>query len=462
MITAMPENTPAKESSLFSPLLSNASILIVDDEPGIRNFLIKTIGKHCASIEFAASAKEATEKLDQSRFDIVILDNRMPGQTGIEWLAEQRQIGFFGEAILITAFADLETAIEALRAGAIDIILKPFRSNQILRSISNCLARTSLKHENTLLRHELGSGVNILRHRQELIGRSDQILQVKEYLQRAARLDSNILIFGETGTGKEVAARMLHSRSSRSQYAFVPITCAAFIDDSFADVLFGRLPVMNQEGQQNDGLLLPAEGGTLFLDDVDELSSLAQAALIRVIETGCIRPVNAARDIPVNLRIIASTSKDLLDLVKRNEFREDLYYRLNVLNISMPPLRDRPVDVIDLATMFITNIARELNIQLPEITQSTKRKLINYPWPGNVRELRNHIERGLINNDLENGLEYELRVGTNDDEIETLAGIERKHILNALEICGGNRAEAARRLGVSRKTIDRKCQSWNV
>jgi len=455
-------NSNEGQNTLFSPLLKKASILIVDDEPGIRSFLVKVIGKHCARIEEASTAKEATTILDQNRFDIVILDNVMPDKTGIEWLAEQRHIGFFGEAILITAFADLETAINALRAGAVDLILKPFRSNQILSAVANCLDRAALRKENALLRHELGSGIDILRHRHELIGSSPEIVAIKKYLDKAAKLNSSVLIKGETGTGKEVAARMVHAGSSRANQAFVSVTCAAFSEESFSEILFGSLPSATEDNPRVDGLLISAEGGTLFLDDVEELSKTAQAALIRVIETGRIRPINATRDIPVNLRIISSTSKDLLKLIENGEFREDLYYRLNVLSVEMPPLRERPADIVELSELFISRIAAELNLTPPNLTATEKRKLVTHAWVGNVRELHNHIERGLLSDDLENGLDYSIIDEQLDRETETLASVERQHILDTLEACGDNRAEAARRLGISRKTIDRKCLSWKI
>ena len=455
-------DTSSRQNLIFSPILRQASILIVDDEPGIRNFLLKTISKHCACVEAAASTEEAAAKLDQHRFDVVILDNIIPRKTGVEWLVEQRRIGFFGEAILITAFADLETAIDALRAGVVDFLIKPFHSNQILSAIANCLDRTALRRENTLLRHELGTGSNVLRHRQELVGSSAEITLVKEYIAKAANLNSSILIKGETGTGKEVAARMVHARSTRSNRAFVPVTCAAFLDESFSQILFGSLPDIDQSHSHVDGLLMSAEGGTLFLDDVEELPATAQAALVRVIETGRIQPINAIREVPVNLRIISSTSKDLLELVKAGKFRKDLYYRLNVLSVEMPALRERPADIVELSELFVARIAMELHIKAPELTTTIKRKLVNQQWMGNVRELRNHIERGLLSDDLENGLDY----ATLDNQVEyntqTMASVERQHILDTLEACGGNRAEAARRLEISRKTIDRKCMFWKI
>lgn len=445
-------------TQLASPLMRNATILIVDDEVGMRSFLRKTLEPHCGHVEEAADTDAAAVKLDKTRFDIVILDNLMPGQAGIDWLQQQRKIGFFGEAILITAYADLDTAIAAMRAGAMDFLLKPFRANQIVSAVANCLSRIALRRENTLLRHELSLGTDILRNRNELVGQSEKIERVKSILQQCARLDSSVLITGETGTGKEVAARMLHAASQRADKPFVPITCAALPRDGFNSVLFGSLPQDGAGNQTNDGLFLTAEGGTLFLDDVDELSPVAQALLVQVFETGRLRPISASRDIPINVRIVSSTSKNLLDLVAAGKFREDLYYRLNVLDVDMPSLRERPSDIIDLASMFIDQLSKVVHVAAPEITPAVRRRLLHYSWPGNVRELRNHIERALIHNNLEYGLDF----STNEQNASTLAAAEQRLIIETLEASGGNRAEAARRLGVSRKTIDRKCQAWQL
>lgn len=449
----LPPSQPSEEE-----LLSAASVLVVDDEIGMRNFLVKTLTPVCAFVADAATTAEATKLLDQHRFDIVILDNVMPGQRGVDWLTEQHRIGFFSEAILITAHADLETAIAALRAGAFDFLLKPFRSSQILNAVARSLDRTTLRRENELLRHQLNTDRDLLRRRGTLLGSSDAIQKVRTVLLRCAQLPSNVIIRGEAGSGKEVAARMLHRASSRAEKPFVPLSCGVYPGDNFAERLFGKVLDGSTEGDRRDGLLMAAEGGTLFLDDIDELSPAAQAALVQVIDAKRFRPINAARDLPVDVRFVCSSTKSLQKEVKAKRFREDLYYSLNVLEVDLPPLRERATDVIDCAEFFLAHIARELRVEAPDIPTSTRSKLMRHPWPGNVLELRNHIERALIHDDLEYGLDFD----PEDYEADTMAAVERRHILQTLEICGGNRAEAARRLGLSRKTIDRKCAAWDL
>ncbi|MCV6574101.1 MAG: sigma-54 dependent transcriptional regulator [Cohaesibacter sp.] len=445
-------------TSPFSSSLQNARILVVDDEPGMRNFLVKTLQMHCHMVQEAANAKEATDKLDQEQFDLVILDNIMPGLSGIDWLQEQREIGLFSDAILITAYAELETVIEALRAGAVDFLIKPFRANQILNAVSRSLDNAALRRENNLLRHELQAGPNILRQQDQLVGSSPEIAEVKDKLQRFANIPSNVLITGESGVGKEVAARMLHAISDRADKPFVYLSCASGAVETFEEDLFGRAAHYAQGHGQKEGLLLSAQGGSLFLDDVDELSTQAQIALLKVIEAQRVRPIGASRDIPLDIRFIFATTKHLEPMVEEGSFRRDLYYRLNVLNLHLPPLKDRPADIMDLTEVFLDQMKKDFNIAPPEITSAVRTKFLRYEWPGNVRELRNHIERSMIHDDLEYGLE----IPSAPTETDTLAAVERRHILDTLQACNGNRAEAARRLGVSRKTIDRKCRSWDI
>ncbi len=449
---------PVDLSKTFSPLLSNAKILVVDDEPGMRNFLVKTLAPYCSCVEEAKDTAQASALLDTKRFDIIILDNIMPGQSGIEWLAEQWEIGLFGDAILITAYAELETVIAALRAGAIDFLLKPFRSNQILNAVARCLDRAKLQRENNLLRHELDAHINILRRRKRLVGSSKEIETVRELLQRIAKLPANVIITGEYGTGKEVAARMLHDLSDRASLPFASISCSSGTKETFEEDLFGRVAQGADNQAQKEGLLLSAQGGTLFLDDVDELSSKAQIALIKVIETNKVKPFKADRDVPLNVRLVFSTSRSLRSLVEAGSFRKDLYYRINVLNVHIPPLRERPQDILDLVHLFLRKMKPDFKGESLEITPAIGAKLLRYDWPGNARELRNHVERAFINGDLA----LDLQLPPDAADIDTLAAIERKHILKTLEACKNNRPDAARKLGISRKTIDRKFRIWGL
>lgn len=454
-----PNNVNLPEQSEFGNGLAQAAVLVVDDEPGIRNFLVKILAPMVGRVEQADSAATASKLLDANHFDIVILDNVMPGTTGLEWLREQRKLGFFADVILITAFADMDTAIEAMRVGAVDFVLKPFRSNQIINAVARCVDRVNLRRENYLLKFELASGSSAARER--LLGSSSALQDIRNTLERAAPLLTPVMLTGETGTGKEIAARALHAMSDRAAKPFVPINCATISPDVIENELFGFVQESgpNQRARQ-DGLFLNANGGTLYLDEIAELPLSIQAALLRVIEHRRIRPVGSLREVPLDLRFIFATNADLERAVAEGQFREDLYHRIKVLKIEMPALRKRAMDIKELTLMFIQQISRALGIAPLVLNEGVLMNLSRYDWPGNVRELRNVVEQSLIQGEWpaefassEPGREVEAE--------DSLQEVERRHILTVLEACNGNRAEAARRLGVSRKTIDRKCAMWN-
>ncbi len=446
----------------FGPWLAQASILIIDDEPGMRNFLTRTLGPRCKRLEEAADTTEASRKLDSQYFDVVILDNIMPGKNGVDWLAEQRAIGFFSDVILMTAYADLETAIQALRAGAVDFVLKPFRSNQILNAVARCLDRMRLQRENSVLRYELRSATDHALLRDKFIGQSPAIRQVRETIARVARLPTSVLITGESGTGKEVAAWSLHSLSDRAGKPFVPINCAAIPPDMIESELFGHLKgAFTGADSAREGLFMHARGGTLFLDEIGELSLATQSRLLRVLEDRRVRPVGSEREVPVDLRFIFATNADLKKDVENGRFRADLFYRINVMHIHLPPLKDRGDDVQELATLFMRKLSQQLGMPPVAIDAPVRAALARYDWPGNVRELRNLIERTLILGAFPDDF-LGPRAKAPPARGETLEEVEKRHILTVLQETNGDRDEAARRLGISRKTIDRKCALWNV
>lgn len=440
--------------------LGNASVLIVDDEPGMRNFMMKTIEPFCAHVAEAADAKAASACLAERHYDVMILDNIMPERKGIEWLAEERSKGGFTDTIMVTAYADLETAIEAMRAGASDFILKPFRSNQLLNAIQRSIEMSRLRRENMLLQRELDATDIGRKRRHELIGSSEVIESVRQTLARVENVSTPVLITGASGTGKEVAARHLHAHSSRAKMPFVPISCGSIPAEMIEIELFGHAPGAFPGAQGGrEGLLASAQGGTVFLDEISELDAAAQSALLRVLEDGLIRPVGTERDIQLDLRFVLATSRDLTAEVRAGRFREDLLFRVNVVEIRMPPLNRRETDVIELAELFLEEIASRLRLERLEIDTATRAAILRHTWPGNIRELRNFIERSLIFGSFP--LET-LGNDMTDQQIVPLDQVERREILRALEQVGGNRTEAAKRLGVSRKTIERKCAAWGV
>jgi len=448
------KNTGAAPNEDFGSKLSGASILVVDDEPGMRNFLTKTLASRVKRVEQAASPAEATAKLDEAHFDLVILDNIMPGVKGLDWVNEQRRKGLYADTILITAYADLATAISALRAGVSDFVLKPFRANQILGAIERTLDRKYLRRDNTLLRRELYAE----NAHGKLLGKSEVMSSVREMLQKLAPLPTPVLFTGASGTGKELAARHLHKISERAEAPFVAVNCAAVAADRIAAELFG---VVGEHDRLKPGLLLLADGGTLFLDEVAQMPDQLQAALLRVLEDKKIRPVGAEREIPLNLRFLFATNADLDKAVAEGRFRADLYHRINVMKLEMPLLRDRSDDIVELAAMFVNRFANTLGMPLLDLDEETLLKLRRYDWPGNVRELQNLIERSVILG----GFPDEFAgcgAVTGAPAIENLELVVQRHILHVLDLCDGNRAEAARRLSVSRKTIDRKMATWEI
>ena len=480
----------------------NATVLVVDDEPGMRNFLVKTLKPRAGQVFEAGSAEEAEALLARHRFDLLILDITLPGKSGIQLLKQLRAEGHPGEVILITAFADLDTAIEALRAGAGDFLLKPFRVTQVLNAFRHGLERARLKRENWLLRRALSERTPPA---DGLVGRSIVVKGLQAALQRMAAVDSTVLLTGESGTGKELAALALHRLSahghahgqghgagprSASPGPFVPLNCAAASPLTLDVELFG------QPG--HDGLFVYAQGGTLFLDEVAELPLPLQAALLRVLESRRVRPVGSEQEIPVSARIVAATSKPLRAEVEAGHFRAELYYRLQVVEITLPPLRAHKEDIPDLVAHFVGTLAPRLGVPPIEVSEAEMAFLQLYDWPGNVRELRNLIERSLIVGALNVSALYQelarrpgagggtadgagtgvapvgsppAAAGASAAEATTahaaagpvdLATLEKRHIRAVLDSVGGDKSRAARLLGISRRTLERRFADGSV
>lgn len=442
----------------FGGAIAQSAILVVEDEPGMRRFLERVLAPKCRLLRLAADTAEASALIAETDFDLVILDNLMQGQRGVEWLAQQRRLGFFPPAILMTAYADMETAIQALKAGASDFLPKPFRPNQLLNGINRCLDNERLRRENLVLRQELRNSVDQDRLRGELIGRSAAIEAVRQMIARVAATPSSVLITGASGTGKEVAARLIHALSDRAGQAFVPVNCAAIPQDMLETELFGHIRGAFPGAESNrEGLFLSARGGTLFLDEIAELSVGLQAKLLRAIEDRRIRPLGSERETPVDVRLIFAANTDLDKALAEGRLRADLLYRINVLQIAMPTLVERGADLFDLAQLFMDVLSRQLGMAAVPITADVRTNLATYDWPGNVRELRNAVERALI---LGRFPPMAAPLGRRDSQ--TLSEIERRAILGTLAALDGDREAAAARLGISRKTIDRRLADWNA
>lgn len=445
-----------------SPLVGISSVLVVDDEPGIRSFLQRGLQKYFSLVETAADVESAEKLRQRCHFDLIIADIRLPGRSGVDWVTSLREQGAGTGVIFITAHADLETAVAALRAGAEDFIMKPFRMEQMVTAVKRFLEQQRVQRENFVLRRQVeqiyeGSG---------LVGDGDLIRGVCDVIKRVAPMPSTVLIEGESGTGKELAARAIHKWSGRPG-SFVPINCGGLSTELLESELFGHVKGAFTGAQQaREGLFSYAKGGTLFLDEIGEMPMSMQVHLLRVLEERTVRPVGSNREVPVDVRIIAATNRDLAEEVRKGQFREDLFYRLNVLGIRMPSLRERKEDIEVLARHFFETLSANLGVAVPDIGPAELSRLRAYHWPGNVRELKNVIERCLLlgstpshclsrSIDMEQSPPVEEEVGS-----LRLEEVEKRHILQVLEQQGGNKSAAARILGVSRKTLERKMKAW--
>ncbi len=442
------------------------SVLIVDDEAGVVNLLRQGLKPDFSLLETVDNAAAADSLLARCHFDLIIVDVGLPGRSGVDWIAERREQGCTTPVIFLAADAEFDSAVGALRAGASDFILKPFRLDQVQAAVENCMERRRIQRDNFVLHRQLDQ----IHDRGGIIGSCDTIRGLCEVIKRIAPMPSTVLIHGESGTGKELAARAIHLNSGRPG-SFVPVNCASISAELLESELFGHVKgAFTGAIKAREGLFSYAEGGTLFLDEIGEMPLAMQTRLLRVLEDHRIRPVGSNKETAVDVRIVAATNRDLKEGVESGNFREDLYYRLNVLSIRMPSLRERLQDIPELVRHFTTTLAVELGAPVPQVTESELERLRRYDWPGNVRELRNVIERCmLLNNQPSQCLSG---LGAHREPVDepqdpsaddlSLEAIERRHILHVLELEGGNKSAAARRLEVSRKTLERKCQAWGV
>ncbi|MDR9436841.1 MAG: sigma-54 dependent transcriptional regulator [Thiohalophilus sp.] len=444
--------------------LMEVSILVVDDEPGMRNFMQRVLQKQYGLVEVAADIAEAEQLRQRCHFDVIIIDNRLPKSSGAEWLQQIRKHDLDTHVILITGYADMDVAISAVRGGASDFLTKPFRAEDIKQSISRCLlqrdrARSDFANQTSVQDDQETRAV-------EVIGEAAAIRELEQLVRRIAPTQSTVLIQGETGTGKELVAEAIHRQSGRSG-PFVPVNCGSIAADLLESELFGHAKGAFTGAQSaRQGLCYFADGGTLFLDEIGEMPLAMQAKLLRMLETHSVRPVGTERELKVDCRILAATNRNLEELVKNNQFREDLYYRLNVVALKVPALRERLSDIPALTRHFVHKLAGELGLPAYPLSQQDIRQLQKYDWPGNVRELRNVIERTL----LLGKLPTELLAANNASDRETkdflvpdgwtLRDVEQRYLLDMLACVEGNKSEAARRLGISRKTIERKLSEW--
>ena len=441
------------------------TILVVDDEPEMRALLRDVLQERGHQVTLAESGREALKRLGEGDYGVVLSDLRMRGMEGIELLTEIKRGHPDTNVILMTAFGSVETAVEAMKEGAYDYLVKPVKTEELIRVTERAVREAALRREVNRLRREVHKEYSF----HQILGKSKAMQEVFDLIRRVADSPTNVLITGESGTGKELVAKAIHYNSERRDAPFVPVNCAAIPDTLLESELFGHMKGAFTDAKADKrGLFEEAQKGTLLLDEISELPLMLQAKLLRVIQEREVRRVGSTRSVPVDVRIIAATNLMLADEVKAKQFREDLFYRLNVIEIRLPPLRERKEDIPLLVEAFLQKCAKASHKEVRGMTESVLALLIDYPWPGNVRELENVIERAvtlargekIVPEDLPpaiRGARGERRVI--DEAAERtlpLQAIEREYILRILEKTGGNKYQAAQMLGIDRKTLYRK------
>ncbi|MEZ8142187.1 MULTISPECIES: sigma-54 dependent transcriptional regulator [Enterovibrio] len=448
------------------------SALVVDDEPGMRAILNKALSKKLTQVETASSLEEAEALRKRNHFDLLIVDINLPGRSGIDWHEAFNDDERRSDIIFMTGYAELETAIKALRAGASDFILKPFNLEQMLQSVQRCLDKRMIERQNVALQRDVARSFPV-----DIIGEAPKTLAMREVISRLAPSPAAVLIEGESGTGKELVARALHALSRRSG-PFVPLNCGAIAPELLESELFGHISGAFTGARKNkDGLFRVADKGTLFLDEIGEMPLSMQASLLRTLEQKTIRPVGAEREVSVDVRIVAATNRNLHDEVEAGRFRKDLFYRLNVLSVELPPLRERVEDIGLLLSHFSDVLARDLGLKPVVWSEEELAAMKHYDWPGNIRELKNTVERAILlgkpdlrhwqGNSVPASDSVEHDVCLISEGSETgyplcwpLKDVERAHIEKVVDVHEGNKSAAARQLGVARKTLERKFKDW--
>ncbi|HZN49904.1 MAG TPA: sigma-54 dependent transcriptional regulator [Methylomirabilota bacterium] len=443
-----------------------ATLLIADDDPGLRESLERTLTREGYRVVLASDGRAALERVQAGGVDLIVTDLRMPGLTGLELLRAAKAIMPDVDVILLTAFGTVEEAVKAMKDGAYDFLTKPFRREQLIKLIDKALERRDLIEQNRALKKQLED----LRAKGQMIGASPIWRRMMTLVEQVADSSATILIQGESGTGKELVARTIHERSARRNGPFVAVNCAALPETLLESELFGyEKGAFTGAAGRKEGRFELASAGTLFLDEVADLSLVTQPKILRVLQEGEFERLGGTRTLQVDVRIVAATNRDLSDMVKDKRFREDLYYRLNVITVRVPPLREHPEDIRLLAQHYLRVYSAKNGRKLEAFSNEAIARLESYAWPGNVRELENLVERSVL-------LARKDRIDAEDlpeevmgvkrpprDAILELVGtpladIEERLLDETLRITGGNKTQAAELLGIDVRTVARKLE----
>jgi two-component system response regulator HydG len=438
---------------------NKANLLVVDDELIVRDSLDKWFREEGYEVTVAENAHDALGKMAAQRFDLALVDIKMPGTDGVELQRRMHEIAPEMLVIIMTGYASVETAVAALKNGAYDYVSKPFDPDDIAHTVHNALAHMRAEQENARLRETVASAVRP----QEIVGQSPAMVRVFEAIQTVGPTDATVLITGESGTGKELCARAIHAASPRHYNPLVVIHCGALAETLLESELFGHEKGAFTGAQyRKKGSFEVAEGGTVFLDEIGDISLKTQTDLLRVLQEREITRVGSTHPIHVDFRCIAATNRNVEQLVKDGRFRPDLFYRLNVFQIQLPPLRERKGDIPILADHFVRKFAASMNKRITRVSPAAMALLDHYEWPGNIRELENAIERAMVVGQEPELREedFALRTQVRATSPRTLEDIERAHILAVLEDCKGNQTLAAEALDIDRVTLHNKLKKY--
>ncbi len=447
-----------------------ALILVVDDDPALGQVVCEALGQQGYRAAFAKGGEAALSRMSQEHFSVVVSDLHMPGMNGLELCERISRDAPEVPVVLMTAFGSVDRAIGAMKAGAFDFLLKPFEMDELLVRVERAVQHRALSTEVLELRTAKGAAHG------DLIGESPAMQRVFSLIGKVAPTEASLLILGETGTGKELVARAVHKHSKRAQGPFVAINCAAMPEALLESELFGHVKgAFTDARAARKGLFLQAQGGSLLLDEVGEMPLALQSKLLRVLQERRVRPVGSDIETPCDVRVISATHRDLESLCAEGKFREDLYYRLNVVQIELPPLKSRGADILKLAHAFARASAARAGKELQGMTPECAQRMLDYPWPGNIRELQNAMERAVA---LAAGPRMEARdlpdkvqgykrshiIVASDDpsELVPMQEVERRYVLRVLEAVGGNKTKAAQVLGFDRKTLYAKIKQYGV
>ncbi|PKN41696.1 MAG: two-component system response regulator [Deltaproteobacteria bacterium HGW-Deltaproteobacteria-18] len=447
---------------------SKINILVVDDDPGHRGMLKTLLTDWGFRTEAESDGETAVARCREQAFDLILMDVRMAGISGIEALKEIKAYNPAIPILIMTAYSDVETAVEAIKAGAYDYLTKPLDFDDLRLTMDRALDHAALRDENRALRQTLAASFDP----GGIIGQSPPMRRLMEMLATIAPSEATVMVTGESGTGKELIARAIHANSQRRKGPYIAVNCAALTETLLESELFGHEKgAFTGAERRREGRFLAADKGTIFLDEIGEMPLSMQVKLLRVIQEREIQRVGGDQTLKVDVRIVAATNRDLLAEVEARRFRQDLYYRLNVVTLNLPPLRERGEDIPLLATNFLRRFAEKNDKRIKGYTPEAMDRLLKHSWPGNVRELENAVERAVVlalgeyigERDLPPQLsgaggEY----GRPDGGFAniTLEELERLAILDAMDAAGGNKSEAARRLGITRKTLHAKMTKY--